>query len=345
MALRFIDSFSHYRTAQIPAKWDTVGPASPTIEVGVGRCGADAMQFDVTTGCWVSKGSTYTNAVGVTGFAMKVTLMTFGFFDFFFYGSVLQHHLALRWNQDGSIEVWRQDAGPVLLATSGPGVVHTGEWFYIEFKAFIDPAVGYVILKVNGTTVINATGLNTDSNSAPAGLTFIRLNAGASTTFLIGDLYTLDDTTGANNDFLGDTRVEYLHPDANGANQAWDVVPGITPHWQAVYDASGPDDDTTYIHTSTVGLLDTESFSNTGLPSGSIFGVQVGLYARKTDSGARTIAPVVRHGGIDNIGANQSPSFASYVYLLQLFATNPGTGVAWTISDVNNAEFGVKLTT
>lgn len=344
MALRFIDSFSHYRTAQLAAKWTSLGIIPPDIIVGGGRCTANALEFGTTSGCSATKGIAFSNASGIVGVAMKMTTVVLGGgVNVFYFGSVSNDHLSLRWNLDGSLEVWRQDPGPVLLKASAPDVVRMNEWFYIEFKAVIDAAGSYEV-RVNGATVITGSG-NTVGSITPAGLSFIRFQAAASSVYRICDLYALDLTGGTNNTFLGDTRIEYLHPDGAGAEQDWDVMPLLTPHWQTVYDSAGPDDDTSYIHTATAGLTETETFSNTGLPSGSIYGVQVSVYARKTDAGFRQIAPVVRHGGADFVGTNQEPSAASYRYLSQMYETNPGTGAAWAIGDVNAAEFGVKLTT
>jgi hypothetical protein len=200
-----------------------------------------------------------------------------------------------------------------------------------------------VQLHVNGVEELNLSGIDTVSDASGVGLTGFSFIASQSFEYLIDDLYALD-TTGAapNNTFLGDVRVEYLRPTANGAHQDFALV-GALSHWEAVDDDATPDDDTSYIHSATVGEIDTEIYANTGLPSGTIFGVQVDLFARKTDSGFREIRPIVRHAGADYQGDALAPSFASYVYLLHVFELNPGTAAAWTIADVNSAEYGVRI--
>jgi hypothetical protein len=281
----------------------------------------------------------------VVGGAYKFTTILGGGFPFLYFGYLSAGNLFLQRETDGALSIYRDDAASVLLVSSAPGVINLGVYYYIEFKATIDPAAGSASVRVNGTQVASVAGVDTTGNlTIGTGFSYFMLKAAASSGFYVDDIYALDTAGASNNDFLGDTRIEYLHPDGPGAEQAWDVV-GAASHWQAVYDQTAVDDDTTYIHTATVGLTDTETFSNTGLPSGTIYAVQLSPYVRKTDAGARQIAPVVRHAAVDYIGTPVSPSSGSYNYFPQVYQTNPGTGAAWTISDVNGAEFGVKLTT
>ena len=349
MALRFIDSFDHYQTAEIDAKWSTVvfNPPAPTIEPGLGRCGTQALRMGLSAVASVTKGTAFSGATAVVGFAIQYT----GFAGvgtntrFFHLGSTFGLHLGFFRASDGSIFVQRMDLLGVLLGQSVPDVLRLGEWYYMEVKATIDNVAGAVEVRLNGVTVITVAGVDTQSTAgAVAAINNFSFQANSASDYLIDDLYALDITGPApNNDFLGDVRVEYLEPVAAGAHQDWSLI-GAASHWQAVDDGAFPDGDTTYIHTATAGLLDTEEYDNTGLPSGAIFGLHINLYARKTDSGFREIAPIIRHAGVDYVGANQAPSMASYNYLSQLFETNPGTGLVWTIADVNADEYGVQLT-
>jgi len=349
MAIRFIDSFDHYQSAELDAKWSTIvfnGPW-PAIMPGLGRCNTQALEFGVSAVASATKGAAFSGATAVVGFAIQYI----GFVGvgtntrFFHLGSTFGLHLGFFRASDGSIFVQRMDGLGVLLGQSIPDVLRLGEWYYMEVKATIDNAAGAVEVRLNGVAVITVAGADTQSVAgAVAAINNFSFQANSASDYLIDDLYALDITGPApNNDFLGDVRVEYLEPTGAGADQDWSLV-GALSHWEAVDDGAFPDGDTTYIHTATVGLTDTEIYDNTGLPAGSIFGVQISVYARKTDSGFREVAPIIRHAGIDHVGANQAPSMASYNYLIQIFETNPGTGLAWTIADVNADEYGVRLT-
>ena len=349
MALRYIDSFDHYQTAQLTAKWSTVvfNAPAPTIEPGLGRCGTQALLMALSAVASVTKGAAFSGATAVFGFAIKYTSFSGVGTDtrFFIIGSAFGSHLAISRANDGTVFVERTDGVGVLLGQSIPDVLRLGEWYYMEVKATIDNAAGAVEVRLNGVAVITVAGVDTQSVAgAVAAVTSLSFESTGACAYLIDDLYALDSTGPApNNDFLGDVRVEYLQPTGPGAHQDWSLI-GALSHWEAVDDGATPDDDTTYIHTATIGQVDTEEYENTGLPSGLIFGLQIGIYARKTDSGFREVAPVIRHAGTDYLGANQAPSMASYNYLIQVFETDPGTGLAWTIADVNADEYGVQLT-
>lgn len=345
MALLFFDSFDHYQTAQLTAKWTSFGAVSPSILAGVGRCGSQALVMDGIKS--LVKGVPFASTTGIIGFAMNTQLQLFNDMTFATFqsadGSGTQ--VILSRGVDGSINAYRADAGVVLLGNSGPDVLRELQYYYVEWLATISDTVGVIQVWVNGVQVLNLSGLDTHANLTPSTtLTGFSLVSGQSHTIYFDDVYALNQAGSApTNARLGDVHAEYLAPQAPGFHQDWGVV-GVPTHWQAVSDGANPDDDATYIFTTTPGAIDTEIYASTGLPSGTIFGVQIGLYARKTDAGVRLVAPVIRHGGADFVGTNQAPSAATYHYLLQLYELNPGTGVAWTIADVNGDQYGIELT-
>ncbi len=345
MALLFIDSFDHYQTAQLSAKWTTTtGGLGSGIVAGAGRCSSQALSVGGSGLGVCEKGIPFPANVGILGFAGRIAIQLAAAQGIAYFGSSfgtgVQAYLTRQ--TDGSLAIMVDN---VVLATSAPDLVRDNVWYYIEWKFTCHASAGASVVRVNGATVINLTGANTHSVNVPGTtLTAVGFPSGGNYNLFVDDLYVSDDTGGSPwNDFLGDVRVEYLRPDGPGAHQDWDLI-GAPTHWQAVDDAASPDDDLSYIHTATAGLIDTETYQPTGLPSGSVFAVQVNLYARKTDSGARSIAPVLRTAGVDHLGVNQQPSFGGYRYLIQLFMLNPGTGVAWTIGDVNSLEVGIDIT-
>jgi hypothetical protein len=348
MALLFIDSFDHYQTAQLASKWtNTTQGLGSGIVPGAGRCGSQALVMGGSGLGIVEKGIAFPGVTGIVGFAYKETIQLFNSMPIVFLGSALGAgaHVYLTRNLDGSLSATRNDAGPVVLGTTAPDLIRENVYYFIEYKLTVDAAAGVVVVRINGNVVLNLTAQNTKSNLVVGStLTSMGFYSGASYSAYFDDLYVSDDTGAAPwNDFLGDVRVEYLRPDGPGAHQDWDLVGALT-HWQAVDDGAAPDDDVSYIHTSTAGLQDTETYLPTGLPNGTIYGLQVNLYSRKTDSGPRQVAPIIRHAGGDHLGVNQAPSFGSYRFLIQIYPLNPGTGVAWTISDVNAIEVGIAVT-
>jgi hypothetical protein len=72
-----------------------------------------------------------------------------------------------------------------------------------------------------------------------------------------------------------------------------------------------------------------------------VFGVQVNLWARKSDAGGRSIEALARLSSTDALSAPQVLS-TSYGDLMAVFETDP-TGAPWTNASLLLAEFGVKL--
>jgi hypothetical protein len=156
------------------------------------------------------------------------------------------------------------------------------------------------------------------------------------------DLYVLDGSGPApRNDFLGDCRVDVRLPTAQGNSHAWTPTPVVDNALNV--DDPAPDDETTYNATTTVGATDTLVVQDAAVAGGTLFAVQLSLNQRKTDAGTCTIAPVVRHAGVDYPGAGLNPG-TTYVYGVTPYNTNPGTAAAWTEADFNAAEFGYKRT-
>jgi hypothetical protein len=201
-----------------------------------------------------------------------------------------------------------------------------------------------VILRLNNEVVGSATGVCTVGDSGgtlyPTDLALVGFHCSSNQEYYIDDLYVLDDTGPAPcNTFLGDCRVEYLRPRAPGAYQQWTVAGTASTHYAAVDDASTPDEDGSYVQSITPGQIDTNKYQPTGLPSGPIFGAQLGLYAKKSEIGPRVMAPVVNNV----VGAPYFPSSEIYQYSLTPYQTNPVTGLPWTIGEINAIEAGVKV--
>jgi len=104
-----------------------------------------------------------------------------------------------------------------------------------------------------------------------------------------------------------------------------------------------PDDDSSYVTDATVGHLDRYTYPS--ISGSAVKAVCVNMRAEKDDAGTRQIRACGKSGGttFDN-GADFSLSLSSYGDFFACFEVDPNTGVAWTVSGVNAAEFGVKTT-
>jgi hypothetical protein len=246
----------------------------------------------------------------------------------------------------GKFRVYRNGADGVLLGT-GSYVLPVGSWVYVEMKVvFATGATGSVEVRINGVTDLTLTNVQTAATNASAN----RLNLAGSRNYGGGnsqryqDLYVLDNVGAQNNDFLGDCRVEFRVPNADGAMQQFaTVVPATAGHYAKIAEIPY-DGDTSYVEDATVGNVETYGHAALAATSGVVRGVQFSTVAKRSDAGPKTIAGAVRQGGVNYFGAAKTPST---VYTVEdnrdILELNPATGLAFTIAEVNADEFGFKV--
>jgi len=363
MALLFIDSFDHYATADLTEKWTTnlsvAGNVVTSIAAGSGRRSSNSFRMAISasatqsTAAGLQKVLAPADATAVAGVSCLISsaavLGTLGAAlasvrD----GATAQ--ISLRLNPNLTLSVLRGAVNGTVLGTT-TAALSAGVSAYLEWKTLIHPSAGTVDLRINGASVLSLTAQNT-RNTANSSWTAIALGTldaaaniwagtAATGTLDFDDLYILDGTGAAPlNGFLGDCRVDARYPTAAGATTGWTASTGA--NWAAVDDPA-PNDDTDYTAAATTGLTDTFVVQDAPVAGAAIYGVQHCLSAKKTDAGTASIAPVVRHSGVDYVGGNLNPGTA-YAVLLAIAATNPGTSAAWTEAGFNAAEFGYKRT-
>jgi hypothetical protein len=342
MALLFADSFDHYETADLSRKYSSVGQS--TSIAANGRCNTNALVVNVDPAfSGVIKGVNVGSATCICGFALKITSADDT--EIFSVMNASTHEITFAWDLVGSLRysINPSAAFPTWTTCTNADVIRVGQWYFVEFKVAMSSSTGSIVVRVNGSDVTLAgfsSGLDTGASSwngiALGGADFggIRYH---------DDLYVSDTAGDAPwNDFLGDIRVEYLQPVADGAEQDWTNVGGAAA-WNSVDDGSAPDDDTTYITTATQGDTSTFEYEDAALPSGAnVFGVQMSFLALKDEPGDRAIRAVVREGSSDfEHETNVYISDDSYDYRHVMMQLNPADDAAWAIDDVNDDEFGV----
>lgn len=228
---------------------------------------------------------------------------------------------------DGTITAYRTDSNS--LGASAAGVVTSGAWHVLECKVVVSNTVGEVVVKINGTTVVNVT--NADTLNAYAGLTSVRIvnNSSTNTTYLYLDDIVLDS---ANWPGLGGLHV--LVPTGNGTDTAW------TGDYTAVDEI--PSSDAEVISTSAETLTTRESFVFADLPASAANIRAVAVLTRSKLS-------AVSDGGIksylksdgSNYDGSKTHLNVSYMWAMQVWETDPRDSQAWTCARVNALEAGV----
>jgi hypothetical protein len=331
--LRYMDSFDHYATADLPLKYTRVSNV-PSIHAGNGRRGA-ALQ--VTSTDYVLK-MLDGQATWIVGAAFYTDVLQAAALFALWDAGALQVDLRLK--TDGNLQVTRN--ATVLGTGTTPLAIST--FYYVELKVKIHSSTGTIDVQVNGTSLISLTGQNTqNTGNATANQVLIGASAGntGSATFRFDDLYICDGQGSVNKDFLGDSRVDCYLPTGNGSNSAFTNNSGNSTNNYTHVNEASQDGDTSYVADATVSDID--SYAITGLthnPS-SIFGLQTNLIAKKDDAGARSICPLLYRSATAHAGTGIALS--AYTDLNQIYEQDPATSATWTKANINATEFGEKV--
>jgi hypothetical protein len=264
-------------------------------------------------------------------------------------------HVVFTDNPDGSVSAWRQTSnnGPLvslasavaLLGTTPAGLLTPGTYHSVELYASVHASAGAVRVRVNGHEVLTLTGQNT-LNPTTGGDKWTGWYVGLENsygTLDVDDVLIYDDYNNGDGvtDFLGDLTAECLVASGVGSNNQWTRNTGATN--VSCVDETPPDGDTTYVEDATVGHLDTYTIAPLARITDGIRCVQVVLTAKKTATGTRAIAGVVRRGTSNYPGPDQYLGTA-YGLATAAFPTDPSTSTAWTAGGVAATEIGPRIT-
>lgn len=235
-----------------------------------------------------------------------------------------------------------------LTATGGSGTIATtadGIWPgapYIEVKVFSHPTAGTAIVKLNGTAVINVSGVNTQFGSSDL---FTNLYCLAYTGGGVywDDIYLLNGGGAVNNDFLGDCRVVAFRPNVDGALADW--VPSTGSSHYALLGGLPRSWAGEYVEAAASGATDTYGYPDA--TGAGVRAVQVSASAYRTDTvEAKTLGFVARSGAGVVAQAAQTHVMAiggGYpAYWAGIFDVQPN-GSVWDIASLNGAEFGIRV--
>jgi len=340
MSLRHYDSFDTYVTADLSQNYNNVNSSGMAISAGNGRRSTASLRFTTSSGN-VLKSFDH-QSTWIIGFSLRVAALpstsSREFIVFYDGGSV---QVDLRLNAAGQLFFTR--GGTTTLASS-TNAISANTTYHIQAKIFISDTVGTVELRVNGTNtgwipqVGSLDTKNSTTNATVNGILIQGAVSSANTDY--DDLWICDGQGSAPyNDFLGDLRADVLT--VNGAGNSAQFSPTSGGNYTCV-DESAPNGDTDVVSSSTVGHKDTYAYSDLAHTPTTIYGVKIKAVVKKDDAGYRAINLVTRSGGADYDSSEMAlPS--SYTAVTQIRETDPATGVAWTRTNLNAAEFGVKV--
>ena len=350
MALLFMDGFDHYSEILYGSmKWDNTLSVNCTYYPTYGRRGGGMIALVGTTGTYpeyLYKTLNGNHATIMVGFAVTFQHSTpppTQAQSFLKLCDGSTDHIYLRLNVTTRyLEVVR--APSTILGTySVP--LSDGVWYYIELKATISDTVGSIQLRINEYLALNLSNQDTQNGANPY-INKIAIAGWTPTSYRhcganFDDLYICDDSGASNNDFLGDCRIDVIRP--NGAGYTTNWAPSAGSNYQCVDDALF-DNGTDYVSETTVGDIDSYTFSDLPVGIADIKGIQTNVFAARTDSGVNTkLKPFLRpvSTNYEKTEATLTISYRDYNEITEL---NPETGLAWTKSTVDAMEAGIELT-
>jgi len=212
-------------------------------------------------------------------------------------------------------------------------------WHYVELYHYIHNSAGFYTLKVDGTTVLSDTGIDTNySDNFNTELVF----GETVDDVYIDDIWVQSGTSPLT--LKGDIEVVTLLPNGNGnSSQLLGSDSNSTDNYLLVdNNAAIPPVTTEYVGGSTQGDKDTYTMENlTGTPT--VLAVQTTLYAAMDDTGPKQVRPVIRSGTTDYPGADFALQNGVYIPVSEIHLTDPDTATAWTYGGVNSMEFGPEV--
>lgn len=331
MALIFADGFDHYDDTVYLLKWDSNNyPIS-----GTGRGGK-----------W--HGTSH-KQIMLKYFDQQISTFILGCAA---YQDVDGRYLVIRAGTDNQLILSTSDTGEIYISNSTteiarsiPGVHNLSSWNYVEIKATFSSTVGTVIVRVDGTEVINVTDVNTSTNN----ISYVdNMYFGVSSLVLgyqarLDDLYVCDETGDINNDFLGDVIIRPLYPISDEEITDFTLSSGSDGY--ALVDDPVITGTSTNLGSNIIGAKALFGMSQADLNT-PIFGVQVCAATTNVRTGGTIEAAAILESG--TVPAETQGPSRSVVETLKdavaMFEKEPVDDVEWSKETVNTIKCGIITT-
>lgn len=323
MARIFIDGFE----AGALDLWDNIGSGASAIAAPSGMDGSYAGQV-ATSNAFLEKALSAA-AEYYAAFLSKITFTVGGSSSICQFKSGSTILVDIRRNSGTSkLEAYR---GSTLIAT-GTTVLNLSQVYHLQVRVNIHDTTGIVQVKMDGVLDLDFSGdtkpgTDTTTNAFQIGQTTTNPMT------IQFDNVVIDDAT-----WPGKTNIQAIRPNGAGNSAQW--TPSAGSNWDCVDEVPASDADS--VVTNVNDQVDLYAAGNLVGTIDSVVCVQV--QARAVKEGAATpqnLALGVRTGATDYFFSDKIiPTAAKSVF--NLWAQNPNTAAAWTKTEVDGAEIGIK---
>jgi hypothetical protein len=335
MSLLFVDGFDHWdQNDGNTCKWDLLSGSmsvSPTYSRWSDMTNAQGLYFSYHT-YYLEKdvGNQSTLVVGASFKQYTAGTPTLSSsYPFLSFYDAADRQIGLHLDSNYAINAYRNTT---YLGKSANNVMQALKWFHIQAKVVFDQSAGSIEVKINDTTVLNLTGIDT-CYSANAYANKVRICGINSSIYPNWDDLWIDDS-----DFLGELRVKTYWPDSDETHT--DFTPNTGTDHYAVVDNLEITDDANYNESDTNGHKD--SYGWTVDAFGTVQAVAVNMAAQQSDATTRTVRCICRSNGTDYNGDSEDTATDPYVHQ-HVWATDPDDSNAWTQAKIQAAEFGIEI--
>ena len=285
---------------------------------------------------WVSRETTLGLIFPITclskiafGFAFKIigcgSSATSSSFLYISAGHLDQCYLQL--NRNGCLEFF--GAG-TIRGSSSP--IPIGTWVFLEFEITVDNSSGSCKIYMNGDTILDLSSI--DTQYATTGIiTSVSIQPLKDACF--DNIYICDDSDGTPTR-LGPLYIEELLP-ISDITTDWTPSTGVN-HFAVVNSF----DDSTYLSSTTINNSDVFGFEDLTYLDSNIQGIMQLTRVGIDPLGLRELEYDCYSGANSNSGSVNlvSPVFDSIIHT---YTIDPNTSTSWTVSGVNAATFGIKV--
>lgn len=331
MTIRLFDTFTNRTTAVVAAMWTAANSVSILANGIDGKASCEGTSTAGTL--------THSYPYGATAFVgIKFQINALSATPLIRFVGTAVNLAQVAITAAGYVQVSRGTTTELAISsvTCQPDV-----WYWLEVKYVANNTTGSFVVRLNGEEVINITGVDSTAGVENIDSIVIQVSNGGGDP--VYDTVYLADSDGGQ-DFLNDLKGETILPTGAGNYSGWTPLSGS--NYQMVDDPASsapcPDGDTTYNSAGTATTKDSFVYGDLTPTTAVIHGVQVEMYARKDDAGVRELRPFVRLNGTDYFGGTIELS-DTYTYYRYIWELNPETSAAWTVSEINGAEFGYEL--
>lgn len=358
MAQLFVDSFSIYRTSDIPNRW-VGGNFGAVIDNTVlppdAQPGAQVLDLTANNGDYVLSqnygslsrwiiAARFYRAAGGGNFGAVISLIHNVSL------SVIDSPVVLQVGPSGTFLT----SGSGTIFATGP-VIPYQQWNHVECDFTLSTTGGAILtvyLNGNPTPFMHVTGISTsyavaEQYSLGRCIQNIYSNIQGDQDYFadhyafssVGPIPMFNAPLAPQG--LGNAAVAFGIANATGASASW-TPNGAATIWQCI-DQIPEDGDTTYASSDTVGQQYMCPF-NTLPPASSVVSVQLSTFARQDGAGARAIQTGFYNGGTTGFSGVNDYLASTYTYYQDEYMVNPVTGLAWTPTSLIGTQYGVELT-